>query len=236
MKMWQVNVIVVVLVCVGGLAGNQAFGVLPFPFEDDFDDANANGWDEYDGIFSIVGAGFNYQMESTAFGNDARSVAGDLGWTDYVIDLDFNMTRSDLTTHAAAVLFRVSEIASGLDAGKYYQLGITKDHVEFTELNYSGGSGNVLASTSYTLSLDTWHNVRITVEGTQASAYIDDGHVLTHDGFDAYGSGKIGLKTINDGVVLFDNVLVTPEPATLCLLVVSGLALLRRRRRFRPSQ
>ena len=104
--------------------------------------------------------------------------------------------------------------------------------MEFTELNYSGGNGNTLTETPYTLSLDTWHNVRLTVEGTQASVYINDSHVITYDGFNEYSSGKIGLKNINDGVVLFDNVVVTPEPATMSLLVIGGLALLHRKRGY----
>ena len=223
MKMWKISFIAVAILVTSGVVANGSLF-----FEDNFNDGDASGWEEYDGVFSVVSG--EYQIESTGFGNDARAVIGESTWTDYVINLDFNLTRSDLTSHHTAILFRVEEIASGTDAGKYYQFYMTRDAVGFAELDYSSGNATVLAGTPYSLSLATWHHVQLRVEGASASAYIDGDLVLSHDGFDAYPAGKIGLKTMNDGVTSFDNVDVNPEPATLGLLFIGGLALLRRRK------
>jgi hypothetical protein len=173
-------------------------------FEDDFNDGDAKGWEEYDGLFSVVSG--VYQVESTGRYNDARSVAGDLSWTDYVIELYFN---NQTTDRAACVLFRVQEVASGMDAGRYYQLHIRSNKVGFAEIDYSGGYATLLAEVPYTVSSQTWHHLQIRINGTRAIALIDGKYVLSYDDFGKYAWGKMGLKIINGGVVLYDNVTVS---------------------------
>jgi hypothetical protein len=192
-------IIVILMLCgsVWAAAGNVLF-------EDDFNDGDANGWEEYDGLFSVVSG--VYQVESTGRYNDARSVAGDLSWTDYVIELNFN---NQTTDRAACVLFRVQEVASGMDAGRYYQLHIRSNKVGFAEIDYSGGYATLLAEVPYTVSSQTWHHLQISINGTRAIALIDGKYVLSYDDFGKYTWGKMGLKIINGGVVLYDNVTIS---------------------------
>jgi hypothetical protein len=90
-----------------------------------------------------------------------------------------------------------------------------------------------LAETACAIGIDTTHHLRLDIIGQTATAYIDGTEVLTYDGFAEYPSGGIGLKSINSATTLFDNVVVstTPEPATLSLIALGGLAILRRRKR-----
>ena len=201
---WSILMVVLmaVLAFVTLTDGQMVTGKLRF--EDNFNDGNANGWEEYDGVFSVVSGA--YRVVSTASWNDARSVAGDPDWTDYVIDLDFN---NQTMGNAACVLFRVQEIASGTDAGRYYQLHMYPDKVGFAEMDYSKGNAKLLAEVPYTVSSKRWHHLQISIKGTRAIAFIDGEYVLSYDGFEKYTWGRMGLKIINGGVVLFDKVIVS---------------------------
>ena len=218
-----VKIYVVVLLCIFTLFSSANGTAL---FEDNFDDGNEDGWGEYDGVFSVESGA--YRLESTGFANDARAVAGDSSWTDYTIDLDFNMVRLDASNYSTSVLFRVTEIASGTDAGKYYQIYMHPDKIGFAEIDYSGGYAQSLIEIPYTIPTQTWNHVQLRIEGEQVMAYINEDFVLGLTGFNKYASGRIGLKTINDGVTLFDNVVVTPEPATVLLIGLGGLLLRRK--------
>jgi len=217
----------IIWMCLGSAVACANAAVI---FQDDFNDGDAAGWSEYDGTFSVVSG--TYRIQSTAFANDARSVVGDAAWADYTIDLDFNLASS--ATPQTCVLFRVEQIASGVDAGRYYQFLIKDYKVAFSLINYSGGNATNLKSVLYPVATDTWHHVELAVEGATATAYLDGVPVLDYDGFTHYPTGRIGLKTINRSTAFFDNIVVTPEPATVSLLALGGLAVLWRRRRGRP--
>jgi hypothetical protein len=205
-------------------------------FQDDFDDSHADGWKEYNGSFSVLDG--SYRLESTEWGQDTSAVIGDLEWTDYTIEVDFKVVRSDDSfAHHPSILFHVQDIGSGTDIGHYYQLYMFPTRgVGFSEI--SGGSAPSPILVDCPLPRGVWHHVRLEVEGTTATAYIDGAYVLSYNKFTRYRSGMIGLKTINDGVVLFDNIVVAPEPATVLLLGLGSLMFLRKRSRTSncPSQ
>ena len=174
-------------------------------FQDDFNDGNANGWEEYDGIFSVINGVYN--LQSTGFCNDTRSVNGDPNWSDYEVKLDFFIDADSSGAHAA-VLFHVIEIASGCDAGKYYQLHMFPNYVGLCEMNYSNGYCHGLVNVNYTITTQQWHNVLLRVEGQTASVFIDDNFVFDYSGLSSYTSGRIGVKSINGYRMLYDNVTV----------------------------
>jgi len=199
-------------------------------FQDDFNDGNANGWQEFDGSFSVVGG--EYHVKSNSFSNDARSVAGDPTWTDYVIDVDFKQ----LDARAAAILFRVESIESGTDAGRYYQFHVFPTFSGFCEMNFSGGNCNRLIDVSYSTPTNTWHHARLVVDGNTATAYLDSNFVLSYSGFSGYPAGRIALKSINGVENIYDNVVVSaiPIPAAVWLfgsaVGLAGAGVTRRRR------
>lgn len=197
-------------------------------FQDNFDDGNADGWNEVDGTFSVVGGA--YRIESTSFSNDARSVVGDPEWEDILFEADFNMLNREKT----AFLFRVVDIQSGTDAGKYYQFEViaSQNLVEFCEIDFSGGSCNRLVTAPLVVSDNEWHHLDLRMIGDSATALIDSATTLSVNGLAKYPAGSVGLKTINSGVTLFDNVRISaiPEPSTV-LLLAGGLMGFRFRRR-----
>ncbi len=175
--------------------------------DDDFDDGDADGWTEYNGVFSVSGGA--YRLRSPSTGSDTRSVQGDPDWTNYRITCRFNLQKCKI----AGVLFRVEAIESGAGAGRYYLFQIVDcARVEFCEVNYDGLSGSVLAWSDRPVPLNEWHRLRIDVLGNYATAWIDGEAVLSYDGFTSYPGGRIGLRAALGGIVLFDDVRVATEP------------------------
>lgn len=181
-----------------GLAPIPVFaGVLVF---DDFNDGDAAGWEEFDGTFSVVDG--VYRVGASGGCNDARAVIGDPAWSDYIIETDFNFTEG---SDHAAILFRVQEIVSGCDAGKYYQFHIFQNNVGICRMNYSGGSCSILKSVSTSVSANQWHHLVLIVNGPNLTAFIDGFEILTFDGLTHYPAGRVGVKNINNGANLYDN-------------------------------
>jgi len=188
------------------IAGIASAGVI---FEDDFDDGDAYGWKEYDGLFAVDSG--VYVITSQSFYDDARSVNGIASMTDYTIDVDFKFPEGH-----ACILFHIEEIESGCDAGKYYQLHIYEDHVGFCLMNYSGGACTGLANIDYTVTTDVWHHAKLVIDGITAVAYVDGDSLLSYDGFTHYPAGRFALKRINDGVAYYDNVVVSSGAPGIC--------------------
>jgi hypothetical protein len=164
-------------------------------YQDDFNDGDAAGWTEYDGSFSVSNG--VYVIESTSWGDDARSVVGDASWFDYVIEVDFNSADS-----RAAVLFRIVDIDSGTDEGHYYQFHVFPESCGFCEMSNSGGFCNRLDDKDYTTTAGEWHHIAIFVRGSTAKAYMDNNHVISFSELGEYSGGGVGLKSIN-GLVTF---------------------------------
>lgn len=192
-KLYYVVAVVLVLsLCCSARADTLVF--------DDFNDGDVSDWTLFDGTFSVVDGVFN--IAASGFCNDARAVIGDEGWSDYVIETDFHFTEG--STHAS-ILFRIEEIASGCDAGRYYQFHIFSDHVGICRMNYSGGSCQILINAPAATDPDAWHHAALVVSGTSVAAYVDGAHVLSYDGLTHYSHGRVGLKNINSGINLYDD-------------------------------
>lgn len=172
---------------------------------DNFDDGDAAGWTEYDGAFAVMNG--EYTITTSAGCQDGRAVNGDPAWTDYQIDVDFFVDSSDAGAHAA-VLFHVQDIASGCDAGKYYQAFVYQDQVGFCLINDSAGFCTVLTTASVSTPLQQWHHMAVRVEGASVTMAIDDANVLSFGSLVEYPAGRIALKSINVESVRYDNVLV----------------------------
>jgi hypothetical protein len=174
-------------------------------FQDDFNDGNADGWDEYDGVFTVVDGA--YQIDSTPEGLRAHAIAGDAVWTDCVIELDFRHIANPYTH--TTVVFRVCEFVSGEVTGRHYQLSIPAGTAlaRFQEFNYLGDV-TMLAEAQRTVAFDTWHHLRLEVQGTQATAYIDGSPYLYCNALARYPAGRFALKTEHRAVILYDNVVV----------------------------
>lgn len=188
-----VFLIVSIIWVFGGAAAGQLV-------HDDFNDGDADGWTEFDGTFAVVGGVYN--IGASGFCNDARAVIGQTSWSDLVIETDFQFTEG--STHAS-ILFRIQEIASGCDAGQYYQFHIFPGSVGICRMNYSGGNCQVLHTETASVAADMWHHAILVLEGSEVNAYIDGQAVLSYGGLTHYATGMVGLKNINSGLNLYDN-------------------------------
>jgi hypothetical protein len=87
-----------------------------------------------------------------------------------------------------------------------------------------------LCMTPNTIQANERHTLRVHRDGSDILAYLDDALIMSaSDG--TYLDGGLALRLAGGGVI--DNILVTtiPEPATLSLLALGGLAMVRRQRR-----
>ena len=182
-------------------------------FQDNFDDGNTDGWQEIDGTFQVIGG--EYQITSASFANDARAANGRASWTDYTFEADFNFPAAH-----AAMLFRIESIASGTDAGRYYQFHVFPTLAGICVMNFSGGNCNRVLDVPFVTTTNTWHHALLRIQGTTVTAYIDGVEVLAYNGLVHYPAGKVALKRINGpGSTLYDNVVVkTAVPASVGVL------------------
>ncbi len=103
--------IVLSLVFVGSV-----FGLL-----EDFNDGKADGWEEIQGDWSVVGG--KYLQEDTEWTTTAthetyhRSFFGDVGWEDYTIEAEVTIVEDGELAPIAGIFFRVTDLG---DMGDYY--------------------------------------------------------------------------------------------------------------------
>lgn len=179
-------------------------------FQDNFDDGNADGWEEIDATFAVVNG--EYEIDSTTPFVDGRAVAMTGDFTDFVLEADYRELPPG--PGRTSFLFRVVDIAPGFDAGHYYQFhvdsGVFAEQVQFCRMANSGGNCDILATAPFPNDPGITYAVRLEVIGDSATAFIDGNEVLSVSGLTEYPSGRIGLKSIF-WISRFDNVVVS-EP------------------------
>lgn len=173
---------------------------------EDFNDGVAQDWTFIDGNQTIADGVLH--ITSQSWGDDARAVFQGTGMTDYVLDADIQIQNAAGSSWPAAILFRVQDAATGLDNGHYYQLSVGPTLLTFVKVSNSGGSGQWLASANLTLATGELHHVKLIVQGTTATAFIDGEKVISCTGLSDYTSGGVGFKAINSAQIIYDNVSV----------------------------
>lgn len=207
-------------------------------FEDDFSDGNADGWSELRGNWSVGVDGWYYGEDGT----DAYSFAGDESWTDYTMTLQADGVPGGTgrTPGMFIVYFRVTGAfnqggSSSIPGGTWYRLDVWQADGDFSprlvnvwRQTDTRSQHKIFEEVFPWIGTDPM-DVTITAVGDQIDVWLDGNQVvdLTNN---ANPSGRIGVSSIWEGTARFDDIVVTPEPATLSLMVVGALALRRRRR------
>ncbi|MFI5495843.1 pectate lyase [Actinoplanes sp. NPDC051859] len=187
----------VVLAAAVGIAATAFAGSTAL--SDDFADGDTAGWSKSGGSWSVIDDGGRVLRQANAGSELARMFAGDTGWTDYTVQA---RVRPAALPGAAA-----AGIAARADgARKFQRLVLVGDGARLEEVR--GSTVTALGSLTLPNAANTWHRLRIDVQGTRVRGYVND--VLVGD---ATGrklkNGRVGLLT-SGAAASFDDVTVGP--------------------------
>lgn len=176
---------------------------------DNFDDNNSDGWKRWEGNWSVSGGQYH-----SAGGTFAKTTFGNDNWANYTLEADIRMNESG---GDAGLIVRGKNPANGLERNQgnadflqgYYAY-IKTDGVYLGKQNYNWSN---LAGFTVPLSINTWHKMKVVVNGTNIKVYVGDMTTPKIDYNDysatAFTHGKIGLRTAYKSTS-FDNVVLYP--------------------------
>jgi pectate lyase len=183
-------------------------------FTDNFEDGNRDGWTTSGGTWAVATDGSRVLRQSGT-SSDARARAGQTTWDNYTVTARVKATAFNGSNRFVAVLGRVQSNTS------YYYVALRSNNtVELKKL--VNGSSSTLASTSLTVSLNTWYTVSLQLSGSSLRSTVNGGAALTATD-SQFARGQIGVATFNASAN-FDDVAVesgtttppttTPPPTT----------------------
>ncbi|MBN2031383.1 T9SS type A sorting domain-containing protein [bacterium] len=171
-------------------------------FQDDFEDGNANGW--------ILGSGWEVISDDTyVLRGQGHDLAHPLveGWTNHSIEFRFKLLSEGFHFN-----FRVSE-----NRLSQTDIILTKYFLEIQEnllilKKKFGTSTDSLSEVTVSLSMNTWHTLKVVMEKTSIEVYLDE--TLTMDVTDTQNpvlSGSFYFETFEDSEVYIDDISVEGE-------------------------
>jgi hypothetical protein len=148
----------------------------------------ADGWTVSGGSWSVLTDGTKaYRQGSTS--SDGISAAGDVGWTDYTVEV----RARPVVFNSAGGFVRL--MARYRDASNYYYLTLRSTQV--LELKKMvGGSATTLATKSFGVAADSWYTLQLEVVGTGLKGYVN-GTLQVSATDSQFNSGRIGVGTYN---------------------------------------
>jgi len=167
------------------------------PFVANFDSGTDPGWAHYGGNFSFNSG--KYLLNDA--GTNGKAMAGDAFWTDGTLDAD--MMLSSLGN--AGLVFRgVNPDYTGPDALFGYYAGL--DTGGSAVLGMESNSWKSLASVPMSVTTNVWHHLRVKLEGSQITVFVDDltTPLITLTDTNFY-RGQIGVRAFQCNAQ-FDNV------------------------------
>lgn len=184
------------VVLAGGRATYGQPGVL---FQDDFNDGNADGWYVLEGDWRVVNyeymddrVGAGYRMDVTTVGSPT--------WADYVYEAQVLLEQRE-----GGLAFRVSD-----DSRSGYMTTIRphlQDALLMKAWDFPSMSHVYLDQVAFSASYNTWYTMKVVVEGSDMTVYVDDQPILSATDAE-FAAGKIGLYQVKS-IARYDNVLVT---------------------------
>lgn len=142
-----------------------------------------------------------------AFAYYPIAVARDIeNFTNGEISVRFQMVGGALD-RCAGILFNVKPDGDYLTV----RFNGTEDNVVLWTFNDGVRRSVKRAPPVKSLELGTWHTLRISVHGTDFKAYLDDALALEHTLTEPV-SGKVGVWSKTDSMVMFDDFVVKPMP------------------------
>ena len=154
-----------------------------------------------DGTWSVVTDGTYVYKDTYDLGN-CWSYAGSSAWTDYIAEakvkpLSFNGTGNRFS----AVFARYAN-----NGNDYYALAL-QDSNTLVLRKRVGGSSSILTSKTYTINTGTWYTLKLAVDGSSLSGYVNGNlELTTTDSSRVSGCVAVGMYK---ATAEFDDVVVT---------------------------
>lgn len=191
-------------------------------FSDNFESGLTGNWTVLNGTWGIYNDAGNKAYRQTSLSGTTRSVAGDIDWANYSFSADVMVDAlGSYTTNSVHLMARFT------DADNYYDLTYTSSDQTLALRKKVAGAWTILQSISYPLTNDTEYNLKINVNGSAISGFVNGVQKLSASDA-SFTNGKIGFSTFNQSAK-FDNVAVTPtyteyeaESAVLSGVTVGG--------------
>lgn len=179
----------------------------PYLFYDDFNDGDDEGWQVIDGTWVVESGAYKGTRDpSTSVG---KSVTGSDEWTDFQYEGRFKFGAGSFE---ASLLFRIQQIAPGMNTGYLYQIGNHIDGLVVLHRLYGTGVEHLMMI-NCDFTHDVWYNFRIVLQGTHIDYFINDAFIFAYDELTHYSNGKIGVKVAWwSGPTYFDDLRVSPIP------------------------
>ena len=168
-------------------------------FSDDFQDGNANGWTRSSGTWAVVTDGsLAYRQSGTSA--DSNSRIGSSSWTNYSVQARVKPIAYNGADRYVGLMARV------VNSNHYYFFALQNGN-RLLLGKRAGSSPITIATKSFTFSPGTFYTLRIDVQGSSLSGYVNGTLQLT--GTDSeFTSGIIGGATYFASAS-FDDFLVT---------------------------
>lgn len=172
---------------------------------DNFEDGNAAGWTAAGSTaWSVVVSGNGDVYRQSNSSADARAILNGSNWTNQVIQADVKITAVDGSSRWAGVFGRYTDINN-----HYYLL--LRHGTNTVELRKkAGGTVSTLDSDSFTVALNTTYTLRLVINGTALTGYVNGVAVVTAtDSALASGSVAVGMYKAQADI---NNVYASSDP------------------------
>jgi hypothetical protein len=166
---------------------------------DDFEDGNASGWTTTGGTWIVNwSVDTSRVLRQSSFVEDALARRGSLSLRDYTVTADVKPESFNGLPGSAGVVARASSTTT------YYAFVLNaNDTVALTRT--ANGVTQTLASARYTVDLNEWYELSLTVDGQRLTGSVGGVTLSVTDGF--LYAGPAGLATTWSNTS-FDNVVV----------------------------
>ena len=168
-------------------------------FSDDFQDGNANGWSRSSGTWTVVTDG-SLVFRQTGTSADSRARAGSTSWTNYSVQ-----ARVKPIAFNGANRY-VGLIARATNSNHFYYLALTNGN-QLVLAKRDGDTSTTLASRAFTVTAGTFYTLRIVVQGSSLTAFVNGTQQLTATD-SQFTAGAIGVAAFFASGS-FDDVVVT---------------------------
>lgn len=180
----------------------------PTLLQDDFEDGNSAGWRQSSANWTVVSSRGSRVYRQNSTSGEHVATRTDINWTNVAIEADVRPTAFNGSDRWVSLMARHSNDQN------YYYVALRNTNV-LRLAKRVGNSFTTLATTSLPVPANRSYRVRLEAVGTWLRVYVD-GALRLQARDSTHRRGSVGFKTAFARAE-FDNVVVSPNPATVLL-------------------